>query len=174
LAEDPNGKLVWDMVALKLGAQAASQTALVGRAKDLLGVATIATTITGVILNDKLFAVVKGEAPLWWTILAAISLAVIYGAGLWAMQPAEYSFAPDAEDFYVVEQTYPASSQGEFYRSLAEGYLLVGPDGESRLGKNQEQLERIELLVRFETMGIAVLGILAFLLAFVIEIKAAP
>jgi hypothetical protein len=170
---DPNGKLLWDVVALRLGAQAATQAALVGRAKDLLGLTTIVATITGVILNDKLFPVVKEEVDAWWIVLAALALVVVLGAGLWALRPAEWSFAPDPLSFYAIEETYPHASQGQFYRSLAEGYLLPGADGKPRIIKNQDRLKFLSRLVVAEGWGLVALGILAFILAFLIDTQAA-
>jgi hypothetical protein len=169
--DEPKGKLLWDVVSLRLAAQSANQVSLVGRAKDLLGFTTIVATITGVILNDKLFPVVKGEAPLLWTILAASSLIVVYGTGLRALWPSDYSFAPDGQDFQHVEQTYPSATVDALYRSLAEGYLFAPPDGVPQLKRNQDKLKRLERLVRIETGGIVALGILAFWLAFIIDVK---
>jgi len=162
---DPSGKVL----ALQLATQAADQAALVNRAKDLMGTATIASTITGVILNDKLVAVVRGDVPLWWTIAAALALIVLFGSGLWAVQPRDYYFAPDAVDFFAVEREFPEATTGQLYRSLAEGFLEP-EDGATRLATNEEQLATLDRLVRLETVALAVLALLGFLLALLIEI----
>jgi hypothetical protein len=166
---DPSGKLLWDIVALQLAAQAGDQAALANRAKELMGTATIASTITGVILNDKLVAVVKGDVPLWWTTAAALVLIVLFGCGLWAVKPRDYFFAPDAADFYAVERESPDATTGQLYRSLAEGFLEP-EEGRTRLAENEEQLATLDRLVRLETVALAILAFLAFSLAFLIEI----
>jgi hypothetical protein len=166
---DPKGKLLWDVVSLQLAAQAADQAALTNRAKDLMGTATIATTITGVILNDKLIAVVKGDVPIWWTITTALALVVLFACGLWAIQPRDYYFAPDAVDFYAVERESPDVSPGQLYRSLAEGFVEP-EEGHTLLASNEEQLVVLDRLVRVETAALAALALLAFYLAFLIGI----
>jgi len=171
VAEDPHGKMLWERVSGELAGQAADQSSLTGRAKDLLSVATISTTITGVILNDKLFDVTKVDIPGWWIVLAAVSLVVVFGAGLMAIQPRDYSFAPDASAYHVIERDYPDASEGELYRATAEGYLFEAEDGKTQLQRNRETLSRIELLVRLETYGIAGLAAMAFLLAFMITAR---
>lgn len=171
LEPDPNGKLLWDVVALRLGAQSANQSALVGRAKDFLSLTTIVATITGVILSDKYFPVVKGEVPLWWIIAASLALAVVYGAGIWALRPADWSFAPDVLSFHSLMNEYPDASQGQFYRSLADGYLLPGTDGKPRIQKNQDGLQWLARLVNIQMWALVVLGVLAFALAFLIDVK---
>jgi hypothetical protein len=107
MADDPHGKMLWGVVAGELAGQAADQASLTGRAKDLLGVATISSTITGVILNDHLFNVDKEDIPLWWILVAGGSLLAVFVAGLWAIKPRTYSFTPYAIDFYEVEQERP-------------------------------------------------------------------
>jgi hypothetical protein len=160
--------MLWDVVAGQLAGQSADQAALSGRAKDLLGVATISTTITGVIVNDKLFNLAKVELPAWWVVLAAVSLIVVFGAGLLAIQPRKYSFAPDAEGFHSIEQKYPDASETELYRAMAEGYLEEA-EGKTQLERNRENLKLIELLVRIETGGVVALAVMAFILAFLIS-----
>jgi hypothetical protein len=48
MAQPDAGKLLWEVVSLRLKAQDSSQAALTGRAKDMIGLATISSTITGV------------------------------------------------------------------------------------------------------------------------------
>jgi hypothetical protein len=168
VADDSHGKILWDVVTARLAAQAANQAAMCGRAKDLISTATVATAITGIILNDKVFNVSKGDMPLWWLVGAGISLLVIFVAGLWALQPANYSFAPDAGDFYLNVQKHPTASDDQFYRSLAEGYLIAS-NGQTQIERNQKGLQRLARLVRIETIGIAALVVLAFILAFVFK-----
>lgn len=169
LAEDPHGKILWERVTGELPGQAADQAALTGRAKDLLGVATISSTITGAILNDKLFQFSQIEIPAWWLVLAALPLLMVLVAGLWAVQTKEYSFAPDAAAFYEIEQKYPNSTEGDLYRALAEGYLFEAEDGKTQLQRNRDILGGIELLVRVETAGIIGVAGMAFVLVFLIE-----
>src|SRR5205823_1902648 len=106
--------------------------------------------------------------PLWWVVLAAVSLILVYGAGIWALTPKVWSFAPEAADFYAVEQESPAASEGELYRAMAEGYLLPG-DGKTQLERNAESLKLIEMLVRIQTVGLIGLGGAAFVLSFLVE-----
>jgi hypothetical protein len=170
---DPNGKLLWDVVAMRLAAQTATQAVLVSRAKDLLGVATIVATISGVILNDKLFYVQKAVPPWPWTVLAVIALIAVFGGGLAALLPGRWSSAPDAVDFHAVEQQYSHATYGEFYRSLAEGFLLPGADGsKSRLVQNDDRLAWLARFVNAQVGGLVLLGVLAFLLAFFVDIEA--
>jgi hypothetical protein len=169
LADDPHGKLLWDVVAGELAGQAADQSSLTGRAKDLLGVATISTTITGVILNNTLFNFDKEEVPLWWIGVAAASLIAIFGAGLWAILPRIYSFAPDASHFHQVEEGFPGASEGELYRAMAEGYLLPDPKtGKNQLERNRKEIRFIDTLVSIQMVGVAALTAMAFVLAFLI------
>jgi hypothetical protein len=168
VADDPHGKLLWDVVAGELAGQATDQSSLTGRVKDLLGVATISTTITGVILNDTLFNVAKEAVPLWWILVAAASLVAVYVPGLWALWPRTYSFAPDANDFLQVEQASPGASDGELYRALAEGYLLSDATGKNQLDRNRDAIKIIDNLVNIQMVGIAVLTAMAFVLAFLI------
>ena len=109
---EATGKLLWDVVALRLTADAANQTALVGRAKDLLGAATIAATITGVLVNDKLFTVEKSGLVTWWGIATGLTLAMLVVCALVAMRPREWSFAPSPTDLYgkMSDTTEPALS----------------------------------------------------------------
>lgn len=169
MPDEPKGKLLWDVVALRLAAQSANQSALTGRAKDLLGTATIATTITGVILNDKLFEVVKDDAPIWWTGGAGVALVVLVASGILAIWPREYSFAPNAEDFQRVMETYPSATVDALYRATALGYLVAPPRGKSQLAKNYGLLKNLERFVRVEAVALAALAGLAFALAFVID-----
>lgn len=166
---DPRGKLLWDVVSFQLSTQAGDQAALSNRAKDLMGAATIASTITGVILNDKFMAVVRGEVPLWWTLLAAVALLLVFASGLWAVQPRGYFFAADAIDFHAVEQESPEATPGQLYRSLAEGFLDA-EEGTSVLARNDMQIAKLDRLVRLETAGLAMLAFLAFSLAFLVEV----
>lgn len=168
MAEDLHGRQLWDAVAGTLAAQASDQAALTSRAKDFLSMATISTTITGVILNDKLFSVSEIELSVGWIALASVSLLLVYGAGIWALVPRQWSFAPDAADFYAVEQESPFASEGELYRAMAEGYLLAG-DGQSQLERNAESVKFIEMLVRIQSVGVIGLGAAAFILAFLVE-----
>ncbi len=167
MADDPHGEMLWDAVAGALAGQAADQSALTSRAKDFLSIATISTTITGVVLNDKLFTISQIQVPMWWFFLAGASLIMIYGAGIWALVPRRYSFAPDAEDFHAVEQQYPQASDGELYRAMAEGYLLPA-GGRSTLDRNQDHVKFIETLVRIETVGLIALGASAFVLVVLV------
>jgi hypothetical protein len=134
-----------------------------------MGTATIASTITGVILNDKLVTVVKGEVPAWWTIAAASALIVLFGCGLWAIQPRDYYFAPEALDFHAVEREFSDSTVGQLYRSLAEGFVEPDEDGDTIIARNERNIARLDLLVRVETVGLVALAGLAFSLAFLIE-----
>ena len=60
MADDRHGKFCGEW-SRELAGQAADQALLTGRAKDLMGVATISTTITGVILNDSSSTCQRGE-----------------------------------------------------------------------------------------------------------------
>jgi hypothetical protein len=169
MADDPHGTILWGVVASELAGQAADQASLTGRAKDLMGVATISTTITGVILNDKLFNVPKVDIPVWWIILAALSLLAVFGAGIYAIQPRTYSFAPDATAFHRIEQDYQESSEDELYRAMAEGYLLPNDAANrNQLQRNRDILTDIDIAVQVETYGVIGLTMMAFILAFLI------
>jgi hypothetical protein len=71
------GKFLYDMVSARIAAQAADQAALVGRAKDLLGVASITTTISGVLANDKLVNLSKTDADKFAFVVLALGLIVV-------------------------------------------------------------------------------------------------
>jgi hypothetical protein len=170
MAEDSHGRILWGTVANELAGQAADQASLTGRAKDLMGVATISTTITGVILNDKLFNVPKVDIPVWWILFAGLSLLAVFGAGIYAIQPRTYSFAPDATDFHQIEQDYQESSENDLYRAMAEGYLFPNDDANrNQLQRNRDILTDIDTAVLVETGGVLGLTAMAFILAFLID-----
>jgi hypothetical protein len=84
------------------------------------------------------------DFPVWWIIFAALSLLAVFGAGIYAIQPRTYSFAPDATDFHQIEQDF------------------------HQLQRNRDILTDIDTAVQVETGGILGLTAMAFILAFLI------
>jgi hypothetical protein len=175
---EATGKMLWDVVALRLTAEAANQTALVGRAKDLLGAATIAATITGVLLNDKLVTFDKTPLLGLWTVVTGITLAVLVLLALAALKPRAWSFAPNPNSLYkqlLAGEKSAASTQQDpktvdaWYHDMAVGYL-VPREGQTKnqLEKNAELVDSLAKLVRWETYALGALAIEAFLLAAIV------
>jgi hypothetical protein len=93
----------------------------------------------------------------------------VFGAGIYAIQPRTYSFAPDATDFHQIEQDYQESSENDLYRAMAEGYLFPNDDANrNQLQRNRDILTDIDTAVLVETGGVLGLTAMAFILAFLI------
>ena len=163
---DPNGKTLWDVVALRLAAQAANQTALTGRAKDLLGAATIAGTIIGVVYNDKLFPLAGFHAPGWWIPAVVVTYLGVVLCAVSAVWPRSYSFSPDAADFADLERDNPGASANMLYRAAARGFLdPLSVKGKTQIQVNEDRLRTLERLVRGEIVSLGGLAGLALYLA---------
>lgn len=157
---DAVGKFLYDIVAERLKAQAADQSALTGRAKDLIGLAAVTTTVTGVLANDKLFDVTKGSQPVVFAVLLSCGLLLTVGAGLYGMKPRVWYLSPDPlEVFSTVSAnlTWPLDS---YYASVATGLTQPGivVTGKSALAHNDEQLSKLRRAIVIQVVGVAILA----------------
>lgn len=142
-------------------AQSDDYSTLTGRAKDLIGLATVATTIASVILNEKVFAPAKlTHVPKWWAFLSAASVAAILLAGIYSLWPRVWYFSPDPAEVYATVVSDLTLSTDALLASVANGIVLpdVVVTGKSALEWNDAGLARIRWAVVVQVCGYLALG----------------
>ncbi len=155
------------MVEAKLSAQAADQSALVGRAKDMLGVATISSTITGVLANDKLFAVGKDDADVALFVAMAVALLLVIICAFYAMRPRTWYLAPSPEEVAATVRNDVTAPVDDYYASVAMGFMSadVAVDGKTVLAHNDDQIDRLRTAVLVQIPALGVLAAAGLVLA---------
>jgi hypothetical protein len=164
----PDGKFLYDIVSARLAAQAADQLALTGRAKDLIGFASITTTITGVVANDKIVTVNKSGIDALILGLLAVGLAMVITFGIQAIRPRAWFLSPDPHLVAdLVHENYSSWTVDDYYAAVANGFtkLGVGSPGNSALGYNEEQLKTLRRSVLVQIIGVSALAACGVLLA---------
>lgn len=149
--------------------QADDFAVLTGRAKDLIGLATVATTIASVILNDKVLGPTKpSEVPMWWAAVAAIALASILLPGIYCLWPRIWYFSPDPDSIYKTVSADLSLSTDDLFASVANGLVRkdVVVSDRSALEWNDAGLRRFRVAVFIQVVGYVVLGCAAAVLAF--------
>jgi hypothetical protein len=147
--------------------EVADQSALAGRAKDLLGVAVISTTITGVLANDKLTNVTKHNVPAWLFVLMAIAVAAVVGSAFYALWPRTWYFSPDPREGLQTATDEPDWPVDTYYASIAAGFTtpnVVQPA--SALDHNDTQIRALRTAVLAEIGALAILAIAGLALAW--------
>lgn len=154
------GKFLYDIVAERLKAQAADQSALTGRAKDLVGLAAVTTTVTGVLANDKLFDVTKGSQPIVFAVLLSFGLLLTIGAGLYGLKPRVWYLSPDPTEVFSTVSGNLAWPLDSYYASVATGLTQPGVvvTGKSALAHNDEQLVKLRRAIVIQVVGVAILA----------------
>ena len=160
MADEARGKFLYDMVAARVTAQGADQSALVGRAKDLLGVASITTTITGVLANDKITNVSKSDAAKVVFIIMAVALLSVVFCAFDALRPRTWYLSPDPLEAEQTLVANPIATVDQYYESIAEGFIQldVAVTGKSALQHNEDQISHLRTLVRVEIIALGVLA----------------
>jgi hypothetical protein len=168
MPDEAKGKFLYDMVAARLTAQAADQVALVGRAKDLLGVATITTTITGVLAKDKVANISKADLDPWLFGLMAIALATVVWLAFGALRPRTWYLSPEPTDVAATVSSQPTWAVDTYYASVAMGFISPGVvvSGKSALDHNRLQINELRQAVRLQMLGLSVLAGCGLALAY--------
>lgn len=167
-AGDPVGKFLYDIALERLKAQAADQTALAGRAKDMVGLAAVTTTITGVLANDKLVTVSKGDQPAAVAVLLTVGLVVTIGAGLDALRPRVWYFSPDPTKVFDTVSNNLGWPLDSYYASVATGleHRDVVVTGASAFEHNDQQLRRLRWAILAQVVGVGLLACAGLVLAW--------
>ena len=162
----PDGKFLYDTVTARIAAQAADQAALAGRAKDLLGVAAISTTVSGALVNDKLTDVTKGAVSLLLFLLTLLGLACVVAGALYAFRPRTWYFSPEPKSAAERISANPDSPTDDYYAAVANGFIALKPSGtESPLDHNDRQIGKLHAAVLVQIVGVSALSVAGALLA---------
>jgi hypothetical protein len=173
------GKLLYEAVNARLSAQKDDVAALGNRAKDLLGLTSLAGTATSLVANDKLFNVVKANPPAWWKWAAGITVAVAITTGLLAMLPRTWTFSTEPETLAkrMASNDYADAADDDWYWSIASGFLEERPQRiglrmkslpMSRLEHQSLKIGRVAAVVTIQSFALASLLALAFLLLLIL------
>jgi hypothetical protein len=166
--DEPRGKFLYDTVSARLSAQSTDLSTAQGRAKDLIGLAAITTTITGVLANDKLFkidAAAERPKPFAALLVAGIALAII--PGLYVLWPRAWYLAPDPVDINAKIDQHPTWHVDDYYASLAMGFMTAqhGKNNDTALRFNERRILRLRVAVIAQLFGIAGLALAGVVLA---------
>lgn len=164
------GKFMYDVVAQRLAAQSADQSALVGRSKDLVGLATLTSSVAGVLANDKLVRVVGGQRlPVAFAGLLSLGLLLTIGSGLYVLYPRKWFLSFDPVSlFEKISEHYREWPLDKFYASAATAFLNPGELGDEMeaILVNDAQLRRMHFAVGLQILGAGILGASGLYLAW--------
>ena len=178
---DLEGKFLYDITATKLAAQCADHSLLTGRAKDLIGLTTLTTTIGAFVATSRATGN-TARLPDWYTGGVLITVVVIIGCGLYVLLPRRWNFSPDPLAVRAALQTDP--NLDSIYMRLAEGHLAQPAPAEGtkrrwRAGRfgpsvdlegiefNKGVLSRLATAVRVQVVGVSALAVLGAIVALV-------
>lgn len=173
------GKLLYDAVVSKLGVQKDDLAALTGRAKDLLGLTSLAGTATSLVANDKLFELKKKVPPPWWVWAVGIVLAIAIASGILALLPRKWSLSTDPVELVktVDDSANAEASDDDFLRAIADGFLAKGKHRNwlffqkvdmAFIDGQNAKLRRLSLLVTLQAIALGCVVGLAFLLLIIL------
>jgi hypothetical protein len=167
VAEDTRGQFLYDMVTACLASQAADYAALVGRAKDLLGVASITTLVTGVLANDKITNVARTDTEPWVFVAVALALVAVVACAFTAMQPRDLYLSPAPADVAATVSSNPSWDVDTYYASVAMGFILEDfiVVGESAIDHNRAAIDSVRRLVRLQIVALGVLTLFGLALS---------
>lgn len=156
------------MVTAQLAGQVADIAALSGRAKDLIGVATISTTITGGLANDRLVNVGKHDINPFALGFLIVGFCSVLIAGFFVLKPRSWSLVPNADEIktnaVAAHPTWPIDA---YYGQVAMGFLTPGlvVPGKTAIQQNAENIDLIRNCIYVQLVGLGLLAIAGFILA---------
>jgi hypothetical protein len=165
---EDRGKFLYDVVMARLSSQAADLAAMGGRAKDLLGVATISTTITGAIANGAIVTTTKHNVS--WLVFAAliVGFVLVLGAAGFSLWPRTWYLSPEPLGTSRAVQAHLDWPLDAYYGQIAVGF--IAPDvvtaGKSALEHNDQRLMWIGRAILIEMAGLLLLALAGFALAY--------
>jgi hypothetical protein len=163
-----SGTFLYNMVVAQTSAQATDISTLTGRAKDLIGAATISTTVTGALANANIVNVQKHAERLGVVWLLAVGFGLVFLAGFAAIYPREWSLAPDAERVASeVIAGHLSDTVDVYYAKVAMGFLDkgTGRDHRTAIQENARKIGHVRVLIDIQLLGLLLLAASGVVLA---------
>ena len=162
MTESTGGKFLYETVTARVASQAADYAALSGRSKDLIGLATITSTVMGVLANERLVNLTKmRRVPASYSIVAVASLILVLGPGLFVLWPRKWHLSPSPEDALATVNAHPTWPTDSYYATLATGFVNRGVvDAKlNALEVNDRNIARIRWAVLAQIGGLSALAV---------------
>jgi hypothetical protein len=170
VSDVPRGKFLYDMVMARVGAQSTDLATMQGRSKDLIGLAAVTTTVTGVLSNDKLFnnVAILPHRPREFAVLLVVGLVLAILPGIYVLWPRAWFLAPDPVDLNAQIDAHPTWPVDAYYSSAAMGFIerkYGRCEKTNALRFNDRRLFRLRIAVVAQLVGVCGLAIAGLVLA---------
>lgn len=153
------GAFMWQVVQDRAMSQRTSVDRLAGRSKDLLGTATIATTITGAFANDNLFDQGKLEVPMPFVVIGLLAILVLVAGASFCIWPRGWTFSFNPIVVETAIKSHEHLTDDDLQRAMAEGMR-------PKLEQDFEVIQRMSKVLAAQVLALGVLTVLSFWIVF--------